>query len=388
MGIFVARVRKREREENNHSRMRTILILTSKTGGGHVSLAESLRDQLQADENLQIEILDPQSSFFHWHYRLVSRYALWLWSAEFRLIDTPARARVAHGVFTLLVARALRTAIQRLRPALIITTYPFLTREVMQVLKSLKTAIPFVMLFTDPKALHASWLTEKEASAALAPTKETYQRAIEAGFIPARLHQVGWPVRAQFSQQATQATAASRTSILQQLGLNPAYFTVFLQGGGEGSAQFGQAIEQLLGTDEQLQIILATGTNQALQARFRQVKNVYPLPFTKDIATYMAAADVIMGKAGPNMLFEAVTLGKPFIATTYIPGQEEANLEFIRQHQLGWVTLTLAEQCTLLKKLVAQREVLQKMEQTVAAYQQWNNTQTALIVPLLRQILT
>ncbi|GLV57741.1 galactosyldiacylglycerol synthase [Dictyobacter sp. S3.2.2.5] len=368
--------------------MRTILILTSKTGGGHVSLAESLRDQLQAsEENVQIEILDPQSSFINWHYRLVSRYALWLWSAEFRLMDTPWRAHVAHSLFTPMVARALRAAIQRLQPSLIITTYPFLTQEVVQVLKSLKAPIPFVMLFTDPKALHASWLTEKRASAVLAPTQETYQRALEAGFAPDRLHQVGWPVRAQFSQQAAQATGEGRARVLQQLGLNPTHFTVFLQGGGEGAARFGQAIEQLLDTNEKLQIILATGTNQALRTRFQQVKNVYPLPFTKDIATYMAAADVIMGKAGPNMLFESVTLGKPFIATTYIPGQEEANLEFIQQHQLGWVALTLEEQCTLLKKLSEQRDILQKMEQTVAAYQQWNNDRMAQIVPLLHQTL-
>ncbi|GCE04455.1 MGDG synthase family glycosyltransferase [Dictyobacter aurantiacus] len=365
--------------------MRTILILTSKTGGGHVSLAESLRDQLQAsEENVQIEILDPQSSIINWHYRLVSRYALWLWSAEFRLMDTPLRAHIAHSIFTPMVARALRTAIQRLQPSLIITTYPFLTQEVVQVLKSLKAPIPFVMLFTDPKALHASWLTEKRASAVMAPTQETYQRALEAGFAPDRLHQVGWPVRAQFIRMA-QAAEESRIRVLQQMELNPDQFTIFLQGGGEGSARFGQAVEQLLDTDERLQIILATGTNQALRARFQQVKNVYPLPFTKDIATYMAAADAIMGKAGPNMLFEAVTLGKPFIATTYIPGQEEANLEFIQQHQLGWVALTLEEQCMLLKKLIEQRDVLQKMEQTVAAYQQWNNAQTARIVPLLHQ---
>ncbi|GCE18289.1 glycosyltransferase [Dictyobacter kobayashii] len=369
--------------------MRTILILTSKTGGGHVSLAEALRDLLQASasDDLRIEIVDPQASFFHWHYRLVSRYALWLWSAEFKLIDTPARARLAHHVFTTLVARSLRATIQRLQPSIIITTYPFLTYEVIQVLQSLGSTIPFAMLFTDPLALHASWLTEKRASVVLAPTRETYQRAEGVGFVPARLHQVGWPVRAQFRQQALQANATRRATILQELGLNPDRFTVFLQGGGEGAAQFGQAVEQLLSIDDKLQIILATGTNHALQARFQQVKNVYPLPFTKEIASYMAAADVIMGKAGPNMLFEAVTLGKPFIATTYIPGQEEANLEFIQQHKLGWVALTLDEQCTLLQKLVTQSEILQKMEQTVAAYQQWNNAQTDLIVPLLKQLL-
>ncbi|GER87435.1 galactosyldiacylglycerol synthase [Dictyobacter vulcani] len=365
--------------------MRTILILTSKTGGGHVSLAEALRDRLTDDAT--IEILDPQSTFFHWHYRWVSRYALWLWSAEFQLTDSPWRARVAHQIFTSLVARNLKAALQRLQPDMVITTYPFLTYEGMQVCQRAKLDIPFVMLFTDPKALHASWLTEKRAAATLAPTRETYQMATTAGFAPERLHQVGWPVRTQFTIQARQANATTRTELLQSFGLNPDYFTVFLQGGGEGATQFGATVERLLSADDRLQIILATGTNQALQARFQQVKNVYPLPFTREIAIPMAAADVIMGKAGPNMLFEAVTLGKPFIATTYIPGQEEANLQFIQQYELGWVALTLNEQYTLLQKLVKQPALLDQMQQTVAVYQQWNTEQTATIVPILQQLL-
>ncbi|GCE26077.1 galactosyldiacylglycerol synthase [Dictyobacter alpinus] len=366
--------------------MRTILILTSKTGGGHVSLAEALRDRLTEDAN--IEILDPQSSFFHWHYRWVSRYALWLWSAEFQLTDAPWRALVAHRIFTPLVAKNLRAAIQRLQPDMIITTYPFLTYEVMQTLAGAKLTTPFVMLFTDPKALHASWLTEKRAAATLAPTRETYALATEAGFAAERLYQVGWPVRTQFITQAQQANATTRAEVLRKFGLDPDYFTVFLQGGGEGAAQFGETVERLLSADARLQIILATGTNRTLQARFQHVKNVYPLPFTKEIAIPMAAADVIMGKAGPNMLFEAVTLGKPFIATTFIPGQEEDNLQFIRQHELGWVTLTLNEQYTLLQKLVQQPAILEQMKQTVATYQHWNTAQTDAIVPILQQLLS
>ncbi|HLG78153.1 MAG TPA: hypothetical protein VKX46_17185, partial [Ktedonobacteraceae bacterium] len=111
----------------------TILILTSKTGGGHVSLAEALRDRLE--HTYAIEIIDPQPHFFHWHYRMASRYALWLWSAEFQLTDTPQQALLAHRLFTQLVARPLSDLLDRVRPALIISTYPFLTYEVMQVLK-------------------------------------------------------------------------------------------------------------------------------------------------------------------------------------------------------------------------------------------------------------
>ncbi len=359
----------------------TILILTSRTGGGHVSIAEALRDQLAHKH--QVEILDPQASFIHWHYRIVSRYALWLWSAEFRLTDRPQRALFAHRIFAQFISKRLNDVLENLQPDLIIAVYPFLTYEVINVLERRRVTIPFAMLFTDPNNVHASWLTEHRAAATLAPTRETYAQALAAGFAPEGLYQVGWPVRSQF----TRADKKQRATMLNKLGLDPAHFTVFLQGGGEGAAQFSQTIERVLSVGSELQVILAAGTNRALQTRFWGVHNIYVLPFTKEIAAYMAAADVIMGKAGPNMLMEAVTLGKPFIATAYIPGQEEANLEFIRRHKLGWVALEPGQQHELLTRLISKREELYAMETTVAAYQQWNIDHAELIVPILDSLL-
>ena len=360
--------------------LRNILLLTSKTGGGHISLSEALRNRLE--QRYALEMVDPQPRLFHLHYRLLSRYALWLWSAEFRLSDTPRQALLAHRLFTPLVARELKRLLERLQPTMIITTYPFLTYEVMSVLISSNVHIPLVMLFADPNNVHASWLTERRAAAVLAPTRETYEQALAAGFDSECLHMVGWPVRAQFMRAASEA---KRDEILTGLGLDSTRFTVFLQGGGEGAAQFGRTIERVLESGQQ--VILATGTNRSLLARFNSVPNLSALPFTKEIAPFMAAADVIMGKAGPNMLFEAVTLGKPFIVTTYIPGQEEANLEFIRRHQLGWIALEPEQQRTLLTTLSTDDTELQSMIETVNVYRQWNAAANEQIVPLLETLM-
>ncbi len=362
---------------------RNILLLTSRTGGGHVSLAEALRDLLEQEYTL--EIVDPQPRFFHLHYRLLSRYALWLWSAEFRLSDTPQKALFAHRLFTRLVARELTRVIERVQPAMIITTYPFLTYEVAQVLARSNVHIPFVMLFSDPNGVHASWLTERGAAAVLATTRETYAQALTVGFAAERLFLVGWPVRRQFALAAS--FDSQRAETLKRLGLDPQRFTVFLQGGGEGAAQFGRTVERVLALSQDLQVILATGTNQALLTRFKGVRNLYALPFTKEIAPYMAAADVIMGKAGPNMLFESVALGKPFIATAYIPGQEQANLEFIQRHALGWIALDAGQQRALLLKLLANPDELQRLAVSVNAYRAWNTSANAAIVPLLKNLL-
>ena len=358
-----------------------ILVLTSKTGGGHMSLAEAVRDRLEHE--YEVEIVDPQPDFILQHYRLVSRYALWVWAAEFQFSDTPRKSLFAHRRATSIFAKSLNAVLDRVQPHLVITTYPFLTYEVIRVLEKRSSSVPFAMLFSDANGVHASWLTEQNAAANFAPTRETYNQALKVGFPPDRLHLVGWTVRGQFYR----TDGPTRDEMLTRLNLDPDRFTIFLQGGGEGAARFGRIVENALAASPEVQLILATGTNAALLTRFQGRKNLYALPFTKEIAPFMAAADVIMGKAGPNTLFESVTLGKPSIITTYIPGQEGANLEFIRRHGLGWIALKPEEQRELIETLVSTPAVLSAMAATVDEYRQWNTEANEAIVPIMRSLL-
>jgi UDP-N-acetylglucosamine:LPS N-acetylglucosamine transferase len=95
---------------------------------------------------------------------------------------------------------------------------------------------------------------------------------------------------------------------------------------------------------------------------------------------------VVMGKAGPNMLFETVTLGKPFIATTYIPGQEECNLQVIERYDLGWVALEPERQGAVIHELVSDPAKLAAMSATVNAYRAWNTEANQTILPSVRTL--
>lgn len=358
---------------------RHLLILTSKTGGGHVSLAESLADLLADD--FTSTIVDPQPAWIHRHYQLVSRYALWLWSAEFQLADTPNRALAAHKLFSRFIQNRLATLIAQEQPAAILSTYPFFSYSVQQA----APATPLVLLYSDPRTLHSAWLTVKDAALNLAPSREAYAQALTAQVHPDKTHLIGWPTRRQF--YAPDPSAAERA--WAETGFQRERLTVFLQGGGEGSAGFARTVEQLLAlTDTHgqpaLQLLLAAGTNQLLQRRFQGRRGCHVLPFTKTIAPWMACADLVMGKAGPNVLFESVTLGKPFLATTFIPGQEEGNLEMIRSYGLGWVALTGGEQIGLIQTLLRQPEGLATKRATVEAYRAWNQAGIAKVPSLVQ----
>jgi 1,2-diacylglycerol 3-beta-galactosyltransferase len=337
-----------------------------------MSLATALQELLAPD--ITTVIAEPLPRLIAAQYRWMSRHARWLWAAGYSLTDTPTRALVLHQCFARLFAPALGELLRRRRYRLVITTYPFLSYEVKRALDRLPRPVPFIALFADPERVHHAWLTERHTAATLAPTHETYLQALKAGFAPDRLYSTGWPVRRQFCD----AELPPRAATLGSLGLDPDQFTVFVQGGGEGSAGFAQCMTALLMAGAP-QIILAVGTNQRLGEQFRGAPGVRIIAYTPLIAPLMASSDVVIGKAGPNTLIEATMLGKPFIATTYIPGQEEGNLAFIQRHELGWVALDMREQRQIVESLKTAPTQIAQMSASVGRYRAWNAAATKQI---------
>lgn len=111
------------------------------------------------------------------------------------------------------------------------------------------------------------------------------------------------------------------------------------------------------------------------------------LPFTREIAPFMAASDVIMGKAGPNVLFEALALERPFIATTYFPGQEKGNLQFMQRHDIGRVALNLEEQLELLQALKAIQNPRDRLNTKSGEYRAWNCAANENVQEVVRELV-
>ncbi|CAB9522397.1 Monogalactosyldiacylglycerol synthase 2, chloroplastic [Seminavis robusta] len=65
-----------------------------------------------------------------------------------------------------------------------------------------------------------------------------------------------------------------------------------------------------------------------------QVK-VVGLGFVTKMAEYMVAADVLVSKAGPGTIVEAAALSLPVMLTSYLPGQEEGNVDFVVDNEFG-----------------------------------------------------
>lgn len=379
------------REEDGMVQQHKILILMSRTGGGHVSLAEALRERLQPAYAVRIEDLLP--GLIPRSYQFITQKAVWLWSLAFHLSDTPGLALLGHLAVRPLIAHHLRALLRQFQPDLVLSVHPLLTHAVARVLERHSPHVPFVMFFCDPMSTHATWYTERSAAAVFAPTQEIFAQALARGFDPARLHYVGWPVRRQFPS----ALALPRAQVIEELNrsqqwdLDPHRLTIFAASGAEGATHIEHAARLALAVSEDVQVIMAAGTNRALYRRCQGVKRLYAFPFTSEMAPFMAAAHVTMGRCSPNILFESLALGKPLIATSYMPGQEEDNLRFIERHGLGWSALEEGQLRTVVATLVtefpADRSMLGAMSAKVQTYQRMNAAANESIVPFMRALI-
>ena len=360
----------------------TILILTTHLGGGHLNLAQALKGVLET--HYEVAIVDPQSALVERFYTSVSRHFLKFLEWQFTWTDNEIASLWLQRVLVPLSRKRLLSIIEHIQPQLIITTHALLSYATARVNEGRRKRVPLVFQLTDLEQLHMTWFTEKRADAYLVPTCEIFSQSLEQGIDKNRLYLTGRPVRRQFLE----VSPGGGREMLAALDFDPGVFTVFLQGGAKGSARVDQTIESLLSMEVPIQIILAIGNNEKMAARYAGMERVRTLPFTEVIAPYMAAADMIAGKAGASFISEAFMLEKPFLVTAFIRGQETPNLRFIERHNLGWVCTETTAQKELLTRIASNPALITEKVDGIRAYKAWNVQANQHICPVIERLLS
>jgi UDP-N-acetylglucosamine:LPS N-acetylglucosamine transferase len=87
------------------------------------------------------------------------------------------------------------------------------------------------------------------------------------------------------------------------------------------------------------QILVVTGQNRALYESLtsgprNERTTVYG--FVNNMESLMAASDIVVTKAGPGTLMEALVMRRPVIITEAVGPQEEGNIDFVVNRKLGF----------------------------------------------------
>jgi UDP-N-acetylglucosamine:LPS N-acetylglucosamine transferase len=103
-------------------------------------------------------------------------------------------------------------------------------------------------------------------------------------------------------------------------------------------------VRTLLALPQTPQVVVITGRNEALAAELRAFAS--PLlavrGFIDNMADYLAACDLVIGKAGPASVMEALAVGRPLLVTGYAGLNEVKLLRFLVTRGLGHEVRDLA----------------------------------------------
>jgi UDP-N-acetylglucosamine:LPS N-acetylglucosamine transferase len=318
-----------------------VLFAISDTGGGHRSAALGISAALdevgggkvtsRLEDILRLTDFPGVSDAPDLYDQLSTRW-LRLYDIGFELTNQVRTVDVLSRLVYVHARRNIVDLLSKLRPKVVVVTHPLVHRLVVAARRSRRIPCRVVTVVTDLVSLHASW-TYSGVDLALVPTVEAYRLMIRRGMSPLRLHRTGFPVHPKFADYSV-----SRHETREQLGLARDPFTILMTSGGVGSGRMHELVPALEKAYPQHQLLVVTGKNQALGDELRQrVRNPHTqiYGFVNNMEALMAASDVVVTKAGPGTLMEALVMRKPALLTEAVGIQEQGNIDFVLNYELG-----------------------------------------------------
>ncbi len=316
-----------------------IVILMSDTGGGHRASSEAIQEALNIKYggSVQVELIDvlkqytpyPFSRFPAWYPSIIARGSQF-WGSGFKASDGSSRSRALTGAFYPYTRPAFRRMVREHPADVYVSAHPLLTMPSLRALG--KRRPPFVTVVTDLVSAHAFWFYPK-VDLIIVPTEGAYQRALKNKVRPEKLKVIGLPISQRFS-----APPGDKQQLRQALGWRPDLTTVLLVGGGEGMGPLQEIACGIAEAGLPLQLAVVAGRNEALRARLNAAQWKIPVHiygFVANMPDLMRAADLIVTKAGPSSVVEAINAGLPIILSGALPGQEEGNIHFVVDNGAG-----------------------------------------------------
>lgn len=344
-----------------------IVILTSATGGGHDACAAALRHafQTQHGDAFRITVVDLWSDHAPWLLNLCPRgYSFFInrlplgWILLWHALANPRVDRLIFGLIGRWIRPQIEAAFRTLQPDLIIAVHPLVQRAVRQALRASSSSgsfrhIPWFTVVTDLATPHPLWF-DPDAERCFVPTDEAAHIAITSGIPLEKLAVVGLPsysspafaVNGHLHQMLNWPLQSGNA--IGSTGKNGLYPTpvpsiILVMGGAEGMGplrRIAQAIDAQFGHEEygSVRMVIVCGTNERLRAALTNQQWSMPVSvvgFIDNVQALMAASSLLVTKAGPSTITEALNAELPILLAGYLPGQEEGNVDYVVDNGVG-----------------------------------------------------
>jgi 1,2-diacylglycerol 3-beta-galactosyltransferase len=338
-GAVIDRVTDRERGNS-------VLILFSDTGGGHRAAARALEQSLlQLDPGIKITKLDPLLGAdsspplvrrLAGLYSPIIRRSPAVWGALYHSLNNRPAFAAVRGVFGGRIRRIIVNALKEFDPDLVLSVHPLLNHVAWQAIRKGGRPRGLVTVITDLVEFHLGWMFPR-SDLTIVPTEIAREECLAAGLPEEKVLLLGLPVDLRFRPPAPGEKAALR----RRFGIDQDRFTILVSGGGEGSGKLLTQVRALARKGGDWQLIVVCGRNEKLRRRLARVdfqSRALILGFVDNMPDLMRAADLVVSKAGPGAIGEALATEVPILLTSYLPGQETPNVTFVTNSGIGLYT--------------------------------------------------
>lgn len=314
--------------------MRRLLIFTAEyTGHGHKSISDSLAERLAPYEDIQVRVIDGfdlmtkmQKVCAEKTYGPITRLPSRAWELNYA-----AGAKLKQPVqraIVMMTRHKFEKLIREFRPDCILTVHPMFVGTVLDLLDEMNLKIPVIAHLADLIDIAPQWFDSRLAMV-LAPSDESRDCTIQNGIDPSIVRKVGFPVRSRFMGLAEKGAAQKNDRL-----------TITVMSGSEGSGTLKAVVRELLrGTDARVNVIC--GRNKSMRKKLRKTflkeyhGRINAMGFVEQIQNVMCQSDILVMRASPNSVMEAIALNKPVILFGQLAGQELHNPEMLEAHGLA-----------------------------------------------------
>lgn len=325
----------------NLNNKKRVLVLMSDTGGGHRAAAEAIQAaaEIRYPGAYHFDVVDVFRQYMPFPFKNAPEiYPFWvnnagfLWGLTYRLLDNQRVSRTVIKSLYPAWQRGIRQLLADHPADVIVCVHSLFSRAVMHILCQLAERPPFVTVVTDLVSTHAFWYDHR-VDKCLVPTAAAYERGLKFGLTDSQLCLTGLPVHPNFI-----ANLSDTASARQELGLHPSLPAVLLVSGGDGMGPMLRIATAINERRLNCQLMIIAGRNAKLQRQLEAQTWHQPTKifgFVDFMPTVMAAADMLVTKAGPATISEACHAGLPMIISGAIPGQEDGNVTLVVENGAG-----------------------------------------------------
>jgi 1,2-diacylglycerol 3-beta-galactosyltransferase len=314
-----------------------ILVLFSDTGGGHRSAAQAVIEVLEEKhpEEFALDMVDVFKAYAP--YPLSRAPELYptmvkapnLWGLGYRMVDGRRRARFMMETLWPWIRPAAKQLVREHPTDLVFCVHPLFNAPVLRALG--KHRPPFLTAVTDLVTAPNYWFHRRE-DVCIVPTEAVRRRAFLNGLKPDQVKLLGLPISRKFLR------GGDKPELRKKLGWPVDRPVVLMAGGGEGMGPLFDTARNIMYTNPECALVIVAGRNEKLKQRLEQAEWSIPVfiyGFVKDMPDFMHAADILVTKAGPGTISEALVCGLPIVLNSRIPGQEDGNVRYVVEEGAG-----------------------------------------------------